>query len=292
MINALLLSLACATVDLESLVDRLNAADWREREAATQAIAKATLDLPVEILDMRLAHDDLSLEQRARLLVAIERRIFVLPRAAMGVRMETQFGPEGPPPAGVLVASVTPGLPAEALLERGDVILRLNDTPLTTPRDLVGFVQARWPGERIEMEVLKVGANEPRGVTMELGSMASFPEAQRPTAPLATDVQRRAVERIRRTHAPVRRAISPPDTPGRGSAQWIVQEVARQQGALATSTHEQAHAVAAARWRTWLKAVQMRLGDRFISDDKRARLEAAQHKLQEALRSHDDAGVR
>ena len=54
----------------------------------------------------------------------------------------------------------------------------------------------------------------------------------------------------------------------------------------------QAHAVAAARWRTWLKAVQMRLGDRFISDDKRARLEAAQHKLQEALRSLDDAGVR
>jgi hypothetical protein len=62
-----------------------------------------------------------------------------------------------------------------------------------------------------------------------------------------------------------------------------VVEVARQQQVLSRSTNADDLAIASARWRTWLKAVEMRLGDRFLTEDKRVQLERAQQVLQEAL---------
>ena len=120
-------------------------------------------------------------------------------------------------------------------------------------------------------------------VDLKLGSVEVFPEDERPRLPIVTDDQRRTVERLRLLHAPRSRAIERPVKPGRGSAQWIVVEVARQQQALSHTTDSDDRAIASARWRTWLKAVEMRLGDRFLAKDKRLQLELAQQVLQEAL---------
>ena len=288
---SLLVLIAAMGVDLEAVLVDLNNPDWRVRETATMALARAHGEVSIADLEQRLQRNDLSPEQRARVLLAIERRVFLLPRAALGVRMETQLGagipmdPAGGPRRGVLVTSITPGLPAEQVLQPGDVIVRLGDQEVSNPRDLVQYVQSRWPGAQIHLEAFRPGEDAwiPIIVDLKLGSVEAFPEPERPLLPVVTDEQRRTVERLRRLHAPRSRTIDGPATPGRGSAQWIVVEVARQQQELVRSTNADAPAIAAARWRTWLKAVEMRLGDRFIAEAKRSQLERAQQVLQEAL---------
>lgn len=288
---ALIVLVATIATDLESMLLKLDVPNWRTRETATMALARAHGDVPIARLEQRLQKNDLSPEQRVRVLLAIERRVFLLPRAALGVRMETQLGagipgdPPGGPIRGVLVMSITPGLPAEGVLQPGDVITRLGELHVNNPRDLVQYVQSRWPGTEIHLEALRPqdGGWTAISIDLKLGSVEVFPEAERPRLPVVTDEQRRTVERLRRVHAPRSKAIEKPVEPGRGSAQWIVAEVARQQQALSRTSDTDARAIAAARWRTWLKAVEMRLGDRFLAEDKRLQLELAQQVLQEAL---------
>lgn len=288
---ALIVLIATMATDLEGMLLKLDAPNWRMRETATMALARAHIDVSIAQLEQRLKKTDLSPEQRARVLLAIERRVFLLPRAALGVRMETQLGagipgdPPGGPHRGVLVKSITAGLPAEGVLQPGDVITKLGELHVTNPRDLVQYVQSRWPGTEIHLEAMRLqdGSWIEISVDLKLGSVEVFPEAERPRLPVVTDEQRRTVERLRRLHAPRSRAIGRPVTPGRGSAQWIVVEVARQQQVLSRATNADDLAIASARWRTWLKAVEMRLGDRFLTEDKRVQLERAQQVLQEAL---------
>lgn len=59
----------------------------------------------------------------------------------------------------VLVNAVLPGSPAEkGGLKRGDVILKLDGSPIQSPQDLVARVTRRKPGSEVRMQVFRKGA--------------------------------------------------------------------------------------------------------------------------------------
>ncbi|MEU8391078.1 trypsin-like peptidase domain-containing protein [Micromonospora sp. NPDC048843] len=68
---------------------------------------------------------------------------------------------------GALVASVTPGSPAEkAGLQRGDVVTRFGDKPVNDSDDLVGAVQAGKVGDRVEVQFKRNGVEKTETVTL------------------------------------------------------------------------------------------------------------------------------
>ncbi|MFK4245064.1 trypsin-like peptidase domain-containing protein [Micromonospora chokoriensis] len=68
---------------------------------------------------------------------------------------------------GALVASVTPGSPAEkAGLQRGDVVTRFGDKPVNDSDDLVGAVQAGKVGDRVEVQFKRNGDEKTVTVTL------------------------------------------------------------------------------------------------------------------------------
>lgn len=70
---------------------------------------------------------------------------------------------------GVIVAGVEPGTPAaDAGLERGDIIRKVNGEPVKNSRDLLDRIASRRPGERVDLEVLREGRTFE--VTVTLGS--------------------------------------------------------------------------------------------------------------------------
>lgn len=70
---------------------------------------------------------------------------------------------------GVIVANVEPGTPAaQAGLERGDVIRKVNGESVKNSRDLLDKIASRRPGERVDLEVFRDGRTFE--VTVTLGS--------------------------------------------------------------------------------------------------------------------------
>ncbi|MEO3771968.1 trypsin-like peptidase domain-containing protein [Micromonospora sp. B9E7] len=68
---------------------------------------------------------------------------------------------------GALVASVTPGSPAEkAGLQRGDVVTRFGEKPVNDSDDLVGAVQAGKVGDRVEVQFKRNGDEKTVTVTL------------------------------------------------------------------------------------------------------------------------------
>jgi S1-C subfamily serine protease len=76
-------------------------------------------------------------------------------RAALGVRVQTVTGPDGQP-AGVGIATVTPGGPAaKADLRSGDVITAVNGTATPDTEALAAAVAGLRPGQQVPVSVTK-----------------------------------------------------------------------------------------------------------------------------------------
>jgi putative serine protease PepD len=74
--------------------------------------------------------------------------------------------------SGALVQSITPGSPAEdAGLQRGDIILRIDDTEVTSVEDVFIAVRAHKVGETVAVRIVRDG--EPLTLDITLGSDAS-----------------------------------------------------------------------------------------------------------------------
>ncbi|MFN2443369.1 MAG: Do family serine endopeptidase [Thermoanaerobaculia bacterium] len=79
---------------------------------------------------------------------------------------------------GVLVQSVTPGSPAEkAGIERGDVVIRVDDVEIQRSRDLIDYVSDQRPGTRVRVQLLRDGKQ--RTITATTGER---PGTDEPTA--------------------------------------------------------------------------------------------------------------
>ena len=131
---------------LQSIVTRLGSKEWTIRRDASLELASTR---PEPEMLMRLLIDpELNLEQRARLLRCLVTTIIQMPRGAVGIRMSTNLQRDG-----VLISAVIPGLPAEAFLEVGDLIVEIEETPISTSEDLISVVQSRKPGDRLRFTV-------------------------------------------------------------------------------------------------------------------------------------------
>jgi putative serine protease PepD len=93
----------------------------------------------------------------------------VIPRLERGETIKRAYlgVSTGPGSGGVTVASVSGGGPAEAAgLRAGDVIVSVGGTRVTDPDDVSAAIQDRHPGEAVEIEVRRGGANETLNVTL------------------------------------------------------------------------------------------------------------------------------
>lgn len=144
--------------DYETLVAQLDSADWQEREAATMRLARANVEVPVGRIEASLQEGGLSLEQVMRLLRVMEIRLLHVARGAIGIQMPlNQAGAPGDlvRTAGVRVSAVIPGLPAEKILQPGDLITQIDDQPISNREDLARIVQRHWPGDLLRFRIVR-----------------------------------------------------------------------------------------------------------------------------------------
>ena len=241
----------------------------------------------MNVLEQRLADGLLTPEQRTRIIMALERRLFLLPKGALGVQMEMVEGQPANDEAervGVRIVKVLPGLPARFVLQPGDVVTHIGGEAMRDGADLIRVVQSHWPGDEIRVQALRHHGSAwvELDVVVTLGSMEQLLDREGWKRPPGGD-DLRYLEQLRRTHGPLRRTLIRPAEAGRGSAAWIVDEVARQRAQLTAHRDVREQAVLVARWTTWLKAVDSKLGDRFLDPDRRAALGRAREALEAAI---------
>ena len=199
----------------------------------------------------------------------------------------TEWGPDDneAPQHGVRISEVVAGLPADGIFKASDVITHIGDEPLTNVANLIQVVQSHWPGERLQIRAQRMedGKWVELDVVVALGGMDQLAGGGtfRPPQPPRDTI--RFLQNVRRRHGPLVRMLARPTEPGRGSAAWIVREVARQRTQLAEHPKTSEQAVFVARWVTWLKAVDSKLGDRFLDEQRRAALSEAREALEAAI---------
>ena len=138
----------------DALVGRLDSQQWSERELATYELAHVGSGVTKEQIESRLDAGGLTLEQVVRLLRAIEIRLLHSPRGAVGIQMAIHK-PGDEEPDGVRIRAVIPNMPAEGLIEVGDVITHIDGVRLRNQEDLAMVVQRHWPGDPLPFRVLR-----------------------------------------------------------------------------------------------------------------------------------------
>ena len=154
-----------------ALVRALDSADWSERARATTALLDRAV--PDEQVWVHLSRGGLSPEAHARLLHVGQQRILHAARGALGIQMASQFESTD----GVVVTALIPGMPAQKVLKPGDRIVSIEGQRIQVSAQLTAVVQARRPGDRIRVIVM-------RGERDELGRVKGGPDGR----PLETRV--------------------------------------------------------------------------------------------------------
>lgn len=178
------------TAQVMALVARLDHPCYREREAATQALQDGR-DNQRQLYAV-LAQEALSAEQRHRLLAVVRQRLLNTPRGALGISMLFEQ-PDANQPGGSVIMDLLPGLPAERVLQRGDRITHVDGNPLNARNDLIHRVQARRPGDEVQLVVNRVRrdgdgrplwneARQPEYETLEIGIVLASAELLRDRA--------------------------------------------------------------------------------------------------------------
>ncbi|MBR1981447.1 MAG: PDZ domain-containing protein [Akkermansia sp.] len=85
--------------------------------------------------------------------------------ALLGLRAETteqavqqSFAGQIPAGTGLTVYQLTPGTPAAKQLQRGDVLLQADGSPLRTPEELADIVRRKQAGDSLHLVLLRHGA--------------------------------------------------------------------------------------------------------------------------------------
>jgi hypothetical protein len=142
--------------DLVRLAQVFDADSFAERMSALEQIT-ARKPSPNEVMAL-LLRSDLSNEARHALLAVLEQSIVNAPRGALGIRMEGPMMRE----AGVKITGLVPGMPAERVLQVGDVIREVEGKPLLDRSDLIRSVQSMPPGLEVKLTVRRT-KRDPEG---------------------------------------------------------------------------------------------------------------------------------
>lgn len=151
--------------ELARLVASLDDPSFAAREEAEAAILVRRA--PLSSMLAVLSREDLTAEQRQRLVGVVSEQVERIPRGALGIRMDTarEVG------QGVVVSGFVEGMPAAHVLEPGDRIVAIDDAPTPTTTQLIGAVQRRLPGEVVRLRVHRAGAPDPMELDVVLGSV-------------------------------------------------------------------------------------------------------------------------
>jgi hypothetical protein len=141
---------------VRALVQELDATSFEAREAAVAALLDAAID-DAEVWAM-LDRAGLGDESHERLVQVAVRRAQDKPRAALGVSMAQAPADRG----GVLIQSTVPGLPADGVLQAGDVIERINDTPVRSSEEVADVLEQFAPGTEVRLIVVRA-ERDPKG---------------------------------------------------------------------------------------------------------------------------------
>lgn len=131
-------------------IARLDDRSFEVRQRASEELVAGAF--PLEELIAALARGRLSPEQHARLVAAACARALMLPRGALGIRMQSSMDRVRP---GVEISMLLPGMPAERVLRSGDRIERLGDVTVEASDQLVALVQSRMPGDTVKLTVAR-----------------------------------------------------------------------------------------------------------------------------------------
>jgi len=145
---------------IDEALAQLDGGDWEQRETATISMSMGE-DLPLKAIEAVLKRDDLSPEQRARVLLVARERFIIGPRAAMGV----QFANNGfmmDPDGRVMIEKVFPEFPAFGVVLKGDQIVDVNGQPVQATGDparttLRPHIIASDPGDSLKLTVIREG---------------------------------------------------------------------------------------------------------------------------------------
>ena len=135
---------------LVELVEQLGSDVYEERELALARLLNG--DQSKMQIYAALHQLPLSAEQRHRLLEVVRQRLVNLPRGAVGISMQP-VPKEGSRELEIKVIELIEGLPAERVLQIGDLITKLDGQPLYTQNDLVNRVQTKMPGDTVSLSV-------------------------------------------------------------------------------------------------------------------------------------------
>jgi len=151
--------------ELARLVASLDDPSFAVREQAEAAILVRRA--PLSAMLALLSREDLSAEQRQRLVGVVSEQVERIPRGALGIRMDTarEVG------QGVVVSGFVEGMPAAHVLEAADRIVAIDDAPTPTTTQLIGAVQRRLPGEVVRLRIHRGGAAVPIEIDVVLGSV-------------------------------------------------------------------------------------------------------------------------
>ena len=132
-----------------ALVRRLSSLEWAERADATARLLDRAI--PDEQVWVHLRTGGLPAEAHARLLHVGQERLVHAPRGALGIQMAARFEEND----GVVVTGLVPGMPAQKVLKPGDRIVSIEGQRIQVSTQLTAIVQARRPGDRIAMIVMR-----------------------------------------------------------------------------------------------------------------------------------------
>lgn len=148
-----------------ALVRQLSSVEWAERADATARLLDRAI--PDEQIWVHLRAGGLGPEAHSRLLHVGQERLVHAPRGALGIQMAGRFEEND----GVVVTGLVPGMPAQKVLKPGDRIVSIEGQRIQVSTQLTAIVQARRPGDRIAMIVM-------RGERDELGRVKGGPDGK------------------------------------------------------------------------------------------------------------------
>ena len=216
-------TLRSVTVDpqVRALVAQLDDASFQTREAATQALLEVAPDR-MHLYAM-LVQEELSTEQRYRLLEVIREHLLRTPRGALGISM--RIAPLGDHGMGIQVTDFVQGLPAQRVLQVGDIITHIDGTPVTDNDQVIARVQTKRPGEKVMLTIHRAQVDEQgrilrdargaeileiRQIELELGSAELLSRAGTPgvTRSVVLEQRQREAAVVYELHQPTPKKIT------------------------------------------------------------------------------------
>ena len=149
-----------------ALVQELKNPSFVTRELAEKDL-QFDESILLEELEEQLRRDDLTPEQRMRLLKATSMRFATEPRAAMGIQLTNELSE-----LGLKISGAVEGFDSINKLQANDIISKIGDLAIRSTTDLQIAIISRSPGDAVPVEFIRDGQRQT--VDVELGAWSEL----------------------------------------------------------------------------------------------------------------------